>query len=167
MTKKPEHEMHEKPHPASRTPHPASEEEKFQRMYMEYNMYKNQMQGLSEELSTIASTNHALITARETLENFDKLKENPEILVPIGAQTFAYAKVSDLKNVLVNIGANTILKKEVPKALETVSSQLKELEDDRAKIEENMKELAQKMEALEPALEEFAQKLRPKAEVQK
>ena len=140
---------------------PHSEEEKFQRMYMEYNMYKNQMQGLSEEMSTIAATNHALITARETLENFDKLKENPEILVPIGAQSFAYAKVSDLKNVLVNVGANTLVKKDVPKALESISKQLAELEDARGKVEASMKEIAGRMEEIEPQLEAFAQKMRP------
>ncbi len=150
MTKKPEHEK------------PRSEEEKFQRMYMDYNMYKNQMQGLSEELSTIASTSHALNVARDTLENFDKLKESPEILVPIGAQTFAYAKISDLKNVLVSVGANTLLKRDIPKAVESVTKQTAELEDMRTKITEKMKELTQKMEELEPALEEFAQKMRAK-----
>ncbi|HIJ98559.1 TPA: prefoldin subunit alpha [archaeon] len=148
-----EHKKSEKPH---------SEEEKFQRKYMEYNLYRNQMQGFSEELSTIAETARAMNTARETLENFDKLKENPDVLIPIGAQTFAHAKITDLKNVLVNVGANTILKKDVPKALETISNQLKELEEARTKIETNMKELAEKMEEMEPELEEYAAKLRGK-----
>ena len=139
---------------------PQSEEEKFQRKYMEYNLYKNQMQGFSEELSTIAETIHVMNTARETLENFDKVKENPDILIPIGAQTFAHAKITDLKSVLVNVGANTILKKDVPKALEALNSQTKELEEARTKIETNMKELAERMEEMEPALEAYAQKLR-------
>ncbi len=141
-----------------------SEEEKFQKKYLEYNLYRNQLQGLSEELSTIAATVHAMNTALETLENFDKLKENPEILVPIGAQTFAHAKITDLKNVLVNIGANTILKKDVQKAIETLNNQLKELEEARTKIETNIRELGEKLEEMEPELEEYTQKLRAKEE---
>jgi len=145
---KPEHGHMQKP----------AEEEGFQKKYLEYNIYKNQLQGFSEELEAIAATVHALNTARETLESFEKLKENPDILVPIGAQTFAHAKITDLKKVLVNIGAGTVLKKDVPKALETINAQAKELEEAQTKIEVNINGLADKMNNIEVELEDYAQK---------
>lgn len=144
-----------------------SEEQIFQEKYLEYNQYKAQMQGLSEEFSTLAITNQALSTARGAVENFEKLKDGAEILVPLGAQVFAKANLSNVNEVLVNIGAGAVVKKDIPKALKSLESQQKEVEALSNHIASQLKELGERVEALEPELDAYAEKLRAKKEKQK
>ena len=136
-----------------------SEQQDFQEKYLEYNHYKQQIQLLSEELSTLSITAQALGSAKETIENLDKAKDNDEILVPLGAQVFAKASLSNVKEVLMNVGAGTVIKKDIASAVKSLGAQQKEVSDISNQLTAQLKELGERMEVLEKDLDSYAQKI--------
>ncbi len=136
-----------------------TEQQKFQEKYIEYNFLKNRIQGLTEELQTLASTNQSLNIAKETIEGFDGLKDSTEILVPIGAQFFAIGKLSSHKEVLANVGAGAVVKKDTKSALATIAEQQKELAEMTNEVNEQIKETSHRMEALEPEMDVLGEKI--------
>ncbi len=144
---------------AKQTHEKKNEQAIFQEKYLEYNHYKQQIQAMSEELSTLSLSAQALNVAKETVGNFDKLKEGDEIFVPLGAQVFAKAKLSDTKNVLMNVGAGAIVQKGIEKAVNSLEGEQKDVENLSSQLSAGIKELAAKMEKLELELDDFAKKM--------
>lgn len=139
-----------------------TEKSEFNKKVVEYNIYKAQLEQLVNELSVLNQTSSNLLLAKNTLENIQNLEGEPEILVPIGGNTFLKAHVKDTKNVLAGIGADIIVKKEVPDAISTIEKQLEELRGAKQKIEAQLKEFSERMGKLEPELEKMLEEARQK-----
>lgn len=138
-------------------------EKYLQEKFVEYNIYKSELEVLAKELGTLNVTEHNLGIGKMTLSNVENLDEKPEILVPIGGNVFVKAKIVDTKNVLVGIGSDIVVKKEISNAIETIDKQLGDLKEAREKIEKQVYKLNEKMKALEPELEKMAKELRKKS----
>lgn len=142
--------------------HKESEQEDFQRKFVEYNIYKSQVEGIVKELALLNSTANNLQMAKQTLENINELKEKPEVMLPIGGNAFLKADVKDTEHVLVGIGSDVIVKKGIPDAVSTIEKQLDDINKARNKMEEQVKDIDKKMSDLEPAIQEMAAHLREK-----
>jgi len=139
-----------------------SEEKGFQEKYMQYNIYKQQAQGLLQEISLLNQTAQNLNTAREVLSNLESAKAKSEILVPVGGNTFLKATLEDKENVLVGVGADVVLKKPMPEAISTIKEQLENLKNAGDKLGNQMKDLEEKMRGLEPEIQKMMLEARKK-----
>jgi prefoldin alpha subunit len=72
---------------------------------------KAQLEGLmkQQELIQLAVDEH--VRARETVRQIMKSAPGEEILVPLGADSYIHAKVSDNKDAVVGIGSGVSLRK--------------------------------------------------------
>jgi len=132
-----------------------SEEKDLQEKYMQYNFYKQQAQGLLQEISLLNQTTQNISTAREVLSNIESAKDKSEILVPVGGNTFLKAKLEDTENVLIGIGADVVLKKSMPEAISTIDEQLENLKNTGEKFSNQMQDLEKKMRVLEPEIQKM------------
>jgi len=137
-----------------------AEEQEFQQKYMQYNAYKQQAQGLVQEISMLNQTAQSLDTAREVLTNLEKSKENNEILVPIGGNTFLKAKMADKDNVLVGVGSDVVLKKSTSDTITKLTEQLETLKNSGEELGKQMHEIDGKLRELEPQIQEMVQAVR-------
>jgi prefoldin alpha subunit len=137
-----------------------TDKENFQQKYFEYNMYKGQLEGLVKELEMLAAAEVNLQTAKETLDNVNKLEKANDILVPIGGNSFIKAEVKDTKNVLIGVGGDIVMKKPISDAKTTIDDQLNNLADAKQKMESQLKGLDKRMDEMEPELEDLALKMR-------
>lgn len=133
-----------------------AEERKVQESYLQYNQYRQQAQGLVQELAALNQTAQNLSMARDVLQNLKKQKESSEILVPVGGNTFLNAKVSDKENVLFGVGADIVIKKPIGEAIQTLSDQLENLKDTGEEMGRQMQAIDEKMRKLEPELQKIA-----------
>jgi prefoldin alpha subunit len=131
------------------------DEQNFQQKYMQYNLYKQQAQGLLKEISLLNQTMQNLTIAQEVLTNLNGAKKDSEILVPVGGNTFVKAKIADEKNVLSGVGADVILKKPIPEALKTITEQLENLKKTGEELGTKMKEIEDNMRDLEPEIQKM------------
>ncbi|MDP7282298.1 MAG: prefoldin subunit alpha [Candidatus Undinarchaeales archaeon] len=125
----------------------------FQQKYMQYNVCKQQAQGLMKEISVLNQTAQSLSTAKEVLLTVDAAKDKSEVLIPVGGNTFLKAKMDDTNNVLMGVGSDVVLKKSVSDARSSIDEQLANLNSAGDKLAGEMKALEDKMKVLEPELQ--------------
>ncbi len=60
--------------------------------------------------------------------SLDDLKENSDLLIPLGAGIYANAKLSNSKEFLVNVGSNVLVKKSLDEVKKMIDDEIKEIE---------------------------------------
>lgn len=103
--------------------------------------YKEQLEGLYQQMTMLQTSLEESVRARETLKAFKDAKEGDEVLVPVGASVFITAKVTDKKDAIVGIGNKISIEKEIPEAEEFMSSIVIELQESLKRINKTYSEL--------------------------
>ena len=132
-----------------------SQDENMQQKYMQYNVYKQQAQGLLQEMNLLNQTSKNIAMAREVLSNLENAKEKSEVLVPIGGNTFLKTKIDDIKNVLIGVGSDIVVKKPISEAIDTINEQLENLKKSGEDLASEMQRLENKMREIEPELQKY------------
>ena len=73
---------------------------------------------------------HQLIELNATnnsLNEFDKLSAGKELFVPLSSGIFAKASIKDTSELLVNVGANVAVKKDVASTKKLIQKQMEEI----------------------------------------
>ena len=105
----------------------------------EANKYQEQMQMLEQQA--------AEITAIQTsLHELDKSKEKT-IYANLGKNIFIKTEIAD-KNLLVDVGNKTFLKKSIPETLKVIEEQLSRIGDAKNQIMDKLQEMQAEMQAI-------------------
>jgi len=91
--------------------------------------------------------------ARLTITEYSKSAEGHDILVPIGANTFTFAKASRSDKVLIGIGGDVIIEDTAGGAMEKLDSTIKILEDADKRIAGRIAEMERQMVELNSEVE--------------
>jgi prefoldin alpha subunit len=136
------------------SPEDAPSEQNLRDNVMMLETAKAQLDGLlkQQELIQLAVDEH--VRARETIKQMMKSAPGEEILVPLGADSYIHAKVSDNKDAVVGIGSGVSLRKspeEAEKVLDTriddLSRAFKSVSEKAAQTEGLIQELSEKVQS--------------------
>ena len=129
-------------------------EQQIRESYMMLESAKAQLEGLAkqQELVQLAVEEH--VRARETIKEIAKGAADDEVLVPLGADSYIHAKVSDNKDAIVGVGSGVSIRRspeEAEKILDTkiddLSRAFKSITDKAAQTEAMIQELSEKVQA--------------------
>ena len=129
--------------------------QKLQQKYMEMQALSQQIQQVQKQLELIVNQVQELNSTKEALDNISKTPLDTEIRVPVASGIFVKGKITDNKDVTVNVGAGAAVKKTIPEAKELIDQQLKEITNFRAELEVNLNQLVTKAQQLEKELSEL------------
>ncbi|MGQ4834112.1 MAG: prefoldin subunit alpha [Candidatus Asgardarchaeia archaeon] len=118
-------------------------------------VYEAQLKTLENQLSLINLRLQELKAAKEFLTSLSSLDLNTELLFPIGGGVFIRGKVIDKENVLMDIGANVVVKRGLNESSETVNNDIMDLENTKKQIEQQTMQLLNKYEELRRLLEQY------------
>lgn len=111
-----------------------------------------QLRFLEETAETIQSRINmvnAIITdltyASMTLEGLEKEKENAELFVPIGGNSYIKAKLEASDKVIVGMGAGVSIEKTVQEAKEILKRRLENLEKTRESLQQQLARVVEKI----------------------
>ncbi|UCG69583.1 MAG: prefoldin subunit alpha [Thermoplasmata archaeon] len=107
-------------------------------------LYKAQLENFDQQYEFLAMTIKEHNRAKETIQGYKELKEGSETLIPIGAGSFLYAKVSDSKRAMVGIGADIVVDTDMDEALSKLEERIKEIEEAAKSLSERYQEIANK-----------------------
>ena len=82
---------------------------------------------LQQRISMVNAAITDLSYANMTLDGIEKEKENVELLVPIGGNSYVKAKLADTNKVIVGMGAGVSVEKTLPEAKVTLKERLDDL----------------------------------------
>jgi len=99
-------------------------------------LYRAQAETLAEQQQIVQMSLEEYVRARETLDKWKAAKHGAEILVPIGGNSFVYAKVGNSEKALVGIGTGLTVERSTDEAIKTLDARLAEMTDGLKKISE-------------------------------
>ena len=118
-----------------------NKEKKAQELYMEFKVLEQHIKQMQAQLEAITHQLVELHSTGNSLDEFKKISAGKEILVPLSSGIFAKASVNGTSELLVNVGANTVVKKDVDSAKKLIQNQIEEIK----KIQKHMINELEKM----------------------
>ena len=116
-------------------------EKKAQELYMQFQMLDQHIKQLQRQLEAVTSQLVELSMTGSSLDEFKSLSAGKEIFVPLSSGIFAKASIKDTSELLVNVGANVAVKKDVASTKSLIQSQMEEVK----KIQKQMIDDLEKM----------------------
>jgi prefoldin alpha subunit len=120
-------------------------EDKYQQMQvMDYQAKQLQkiIENIDAQLTEMSNT-------AEALKEFDKLKNNDEILFPVANGIFAKGKLTDNKTLKINIGSDVIVEKSVIDTINMMEAQAKEIENYKVEVVSQLQKFMDKIDELQ------------------
>ena len=132
-------------------------EQKAQEMYMEYQMLDQHIKKMQSQIETITNQLMEATSTRHSLDELEKMKIGKEIFVPISSGIFVKGTINNTKDLLVNVGAGTVVQKDLSSAKILIQTQL----DEMKKVHEKMASEIEKMAKRAAEIEQELQKIMP------
>ena len=102
-------------------------EKKAQEMYTQFQMLEQRIKQLQQQLEGITSHLMELNATSSSLEEFGKVSPGKEVFVPFSSGIFAKASIKDVSELLVNVGANVVVKKDIASTKDIIRIQIEEI----------------------------------------
>lgn len=132
------------------------EEEKIQKLYIEFQMLSNTIKQLEKQSTLLENQLIELISTNQSLEDMKKVKPGTEILAPLSSGIYVKAQLKDGNNFIVNVGSSVALNKDIVSTKKIIEEQILEIRkmqenfagelqgnaDKAASIEKEMKKIA-------------------------
>jgi prefoldin alpha subunit len=116
-------------------------EKKAQELYMEFKVLEQHIKQMQAQLEALTHQLFELHSTSSSLDEFKKISAGREIFVPLSSGIFAKASINDTSELLVNVGANTVVKKDADSAKKLIQKQMEEIK----KIQKHMISELEKM----------------------
>jgi prefoldin alpha subunit len=136
---------------------PPVTEEQVRDDLMRLDLYRNQLSQMLQQHQMISASRTDHVRARETLEGLDRTGTDPELLVPVGGDTFLRGSPRDSDHVLVGIGSGIVVEMERPKASQVLAERLTRLDQAAQELETQMRALEERITVLSSRLEALSQ----------
>ena len=130
-------------------------EKKAQEMYMQFQMIDQQIKQLERQLEIVTHQLMELSTTSSSLDDFEKVSVGKEVLVPLSAGIFAKASLKETSKLLVNVGANVVVTKDVPSTKKLIQRQIDEIRNIHNQLMSEMDKLTGHAAQLEMQLQEI------------
>jgi prefoldin alpha subunit len=132
---------------------PDFDERKFRENYSMLESAKAQLEALGKQQQLIQLAVEENVRARETIKSLTKGAPGDEALIPIGADSYIHAKISDNRNAIVGVGSNTSIRRTPEEAEKVLDEKIDELSrafkavvDRASQLEAMVQDLSEKVQ---------------------
>jgi prefoldin alpha subunit len=131
------------------------DKEDAEKLMMEYEQHKAQIEALQEGISYIDSTLVQMDATIDALKGAGSLVKDNDILLPVGFNSFLSARIMDTKSAIVGIGADVAVKKTIKEAISEVKGRKEELAGIRGVRVEELNRVVRAAQEMAPRLQEI------------
>lgn len=116
-------------------------QEELQKKYLELQLLAQKINEIQKQVQNIDAQITDLLATSESLSELSKTKAGSEMFVPISPGVFAKAELKDSRELLVNVGAGTAVKKSLPEVRKMIDGQAAEIENYKQQAMEQLERL--------------------------
>ena len=142
----------------------ASEEEKkheeLKEKYVELQLIGEQIKQLQQQAQVLEEQSVELTMTLQGLEDLEKTTQDKEILVPISTGIFTKAQLKAGQGLIVNVGGNILVKKDVKTTIEMTKDRIETVEQYQKGTLQNLQTLATRANELDEELTKLTQELK-------
>ena len=116
--------------------------------------YKERVEALSRQVQVLRVSLDEVTMTAEALKAFKDAKVGDEIMVPVGASSFFTVQVTSNKNVIVGIGSNISVEKDVDDAIGYMDANNAEISEALKKSADALNEAQQALTTISNAVQQ-------------
>jgi prefoldin alpha subunit len=120
-------------------------EEELQKLGIEMRLLEQTAEALQSRMTMVNTAANDLLYAQATLQGLEKEAEKSEILVPIGGTSYIRAKLDNIDQVIVGMGAGVSVEKTREEAKEIIKKRLEDLDKTRKSIQQQYTQVAERI----------------------
>ncbi|MBI5072250.1 prefoldin subunit alpha [Candidatus Woesearchaeota archaeon] len=124
----------------------------LQEKYMEYQMLQEQLGKMSEQSETLKKQTEELETLKEAVHAIQETKVGSEMFVPISSGIFVKAEIKETNEVLMNVGDNVVVPKNMKDAVALIQKQQNEINGYEKTMQQNIQILLIHQQRIETEL---------------
>ena len=121
------------------------EEQELRSLSVQLRIHEQNAENIQTNMNMINSIIADLSYANMALEGLETEKENSEILVTVGGNSYIRAKLVSPDKVIVGMGAGVSVEKTLPEAKEILKKRLENLDKNRQMLQQQLVQVAQRM----------------------
>jgi prefoldin alpha subunit len=135
-------------------------EEELRRTSVELRFLEQTAEALQSRINMVNAVITDLVYAGMALEGLEKEKENSELLVPIGSNSYIKAKLENPDKIIVGMGAGVSVEKTLQEAKDIVKKRQENLEKTRMSLQQQLAQVAERINEGREKFESLAAELR-------
>ena len=116
--------------------------------------YKERVEALSRQVQVLRVSLEEVTMSADALKAFKNAKEGDDIMVPVGASSFITVKVTSNRNVVVGIGSNISVEKDIDDAISYMDANNAEIAEALKKSAEALNEAQQALTTISNAVQQ-------------
>jgi len=120
-------------------------EEELRRTSAELRFLEQTAEAIQSRINMVNAVITDLVYASMALEGLEKEKENSELLVPIGSNSYIKAKLENPDKIIVGMGAGVSVEKTLQEAKEIVKNRQENLEKTRMSLQQQLAQVAERI----------------------
>jgi len=136
------------------------EEEELRRLSVEMRFLEQTADTLQQRMSMLNAAITDLTYANATLDGLEQEKENSELLVPVGGNSYIRAKLATPDKVIIGLGAGVSVEKPLAEAKSMLKERLDELEKSAVSAQQQFSQIAERINSGRSRLETLLGTLR-------
>jgi len=113
-----------------------TEESDLRENMMRLETAKAQLEGLSKQQELIQLAIEEHVKARETVKSLAKSSAGEELMIPVGADSYIYAKATEKKEVVIGVGSGVSIQRNAEEAEKILDTRVEELAQAFQKVAE-------------------------------
>ena len=116
--------------------------------------YKERVEALSRQVQVLRVSLEEVTMSSDALKAFKNAKEGDDIMVPVGASSFITVKVTSNRNVVVGIGSNISVEKDIDDAISYMDANNAEIAEAQKQSAETLNEAQQALTTISNAVQQ-------------
>lgn len=132
-------------------------EDELKERYMKFKAIQEQIENFSQQSEILNQNNADLEMSKEVIEELSKTKKDTEILAPIANGVFMKTNLGDNQKLLINVGSDTVIEKNVPEVLKLLEEQKKEMTLKVVQVQAVLGELQKEAMKIYQEIEEYVE----------
>jgi|TARA_Y100000310_G_C20569488_1_gene757251 prefoldin alpha subunit len=136
-----------------------AKEENLQKLYLEFQMLDQSIKQLEKQNTALNNQLMDLMATNQSLEDMKKINNGTEILMPLSGGIYAKAELKDSKNLIVNVGSNITVTKDVDSTKKLIETQIDEIQKLQKNLVIQLQEETTKGALLEQEINQIASEI--------
>jgi prefoldin alpha subunit len=136
----------------------SEDRQKLQRILAELSDHQATADILRQQLRVLAASLSELSMTTETIKVIKGLKPDTEVLVPLGSDSYATAKIALTDKVITGLGADIAAERGVDEAVQVLEARMAEIGRVVERTRQELEKLGERIEALRPEAERILAK---------
>ncbi len=128
----------------------------MQELYLKLQMVHEQIKEIEKQDQMFNSQLVELTSTIQSLDDFKKLKEGTEILVPLNRGMYAKAELKNNNGLLVNVGSNVTVKKDIESTKKLINEQIAEITKVQQQMVINLQQLSSQAALIEKEINKIS-----------